>query len=25
VIEMLDVGVHENFYTGLEGYLKDRP
>ena len=24
VIEMLDVGVHENFYRGLEGYLKDR-
>ena len=24
VIEMLDVGVHENFYKGLEGYLKDR-
>ena len=24
VIEMLDVGVHENFYKGLEGYLEDR-
>ncbi len=25
VIEILDVGVHENFYRGLEGYLEDRP
>lgn len=25
VIEILDVGVHENFYKGLEGYLEDRP
>jgi len=24
VIEALDVGVHENFYKGLENYLKDR-
>ena len=24
VIEVLDVGVHENFYRGLEGYLKSR-
>ena len=24
VIEVLDVGVHENFYRGLEKYLKDR-
>ena len=23
-IELLDVGPHENFYRGLEGYLKDR-
>ena len=24
VIEVLDVGVHENFYPDLEGYLKAR-
>ncbi len=24
VIETLDVGVHENFYKGLENYLEDR-
>lgn len=23
-IEVLDVGVHENFYRGLEGYLKSK-
>jgi mRNA-degrading endonuclease YafQ of YafQ-DinJ toxin-antitoxin module len=24
VIEVLDVGTHENFYRDLEGYLRDR-
>jgi mRNA-degrading endonuclease RelE of RelBE toxin-antitoxin system len=24
VVELLNVGVHENFYRRLEGYLKDR-
>ena len=24
VIEVLDVGVHENFYKGLENYLKSK-
>lgn len=24
VIELIDVGVHENFYRGLQGYLRDR-
>ncbi len=23
-IEVLDVGVHENFYRGLDGYLKSK-
>lgn len=23
-IELLDVGPHENFYRGLEGYVKER-
>lgn len=25
VIEVLDVGVHENFYGDLTGYLRGRP
>ena len=25
ILEALDVAVHENFYRGLEGYLRDRP
>jgi mRNA-degrading endonuclease RelE of RelBE toxin-antitoxin system len=25
IIEALDVAVHENFYRGLESYLRDRP
>ena len=25
VVEVLDVGVHENFYRDLTGYLRDRP
>lgn len=25
VLEVLDVGVHENFYRDLTGYLQDRP
>ena len=24
ILEMLDVGVHENFYSGVENYLKER-
>jgi mRNA-degrading endonuclease RelE of RelBE toxin-antitoxin system len=25
VIDVLDVGVHENFYRDLRGYFRDRP
>jgi hypothetical protein len=25
IVEALNVAVHENFYRGLEGYLRDRP
>ena len=24
-VEVLDIGVHENFYKGLQDYLADRP